>query len=187
MPNRRLPRPGRAAGRPLVVIIRGPIGAGKSTLRRALAGKPPWRLYPLDHDAISSHHPSDPSGEWLDQEWDTEIDLLGLHAKLILGRGLNLVAEGGSLLSSKNVDRFLRHTGRSRKDPRVVLVRLDVRIPEAVRRKSGLKPSYVRASHQGWVTRPIRGEVVIDTSGKTAGHVARVARKALRERSAERW
>jgi hypothetical protein len=170
--------------RPLLVIIRGPLGAGKSTLRQALQGKPPWRLYPLDHDAVSDHHPPDPSGDWLDQEWDTEIDILGLHAKLIFGRGLNLVAEGGSLLSARNVDRFLGPAGRSRKDPRVVLIRLEVRTPEAVRRKSDLEPSYVRASHQGWVTRPIRGEVVIDTSEMTPGQVARVARRALRERIA---
>jgi hypothetical protein len=182
MPDPRRTRRREARERPLLVIIRGPLGSGKSALRKALQGKPPWRFYPLDHDAASSPHPSDPFGEWLDQEWETDIDILALHAKLILGRGLNLVTEGGSLLSAKNVDRFLRRIGRSRNDPRVLLVRLDVDTAEAVRRKRTLKPSYVRASHQGWVTLPIPGEVVIHTSGKSPAQVANEARERLKER-----
>ncbi len=167
----------------LVVIIRGPIGAGKTTLMRGLEGKPPWRFYALDCDAASSYHPGDPEGEWLDQEWDPEIDLLAIHAKIILGRGLNLALDPGLLLSIKNVDRFLRRIGRTRRDPRVVLFRLDVATPEAAKRKTTLPASYVEASHKGWVTRPVPGETVIDTNGRTAAQVLRLARSALRERS----
>jgi Fe-S cluster assembly ATPase SufC len=170
--------------RPFLVIIRGPMGSGKSTLRQALAGKPPWHLYPLDGDAVTGHHPPDPFGEWLDQEWNTDIDILALHAKLTLGRGLSLVTDTGDLLSSHKVERFLHRIGRSREDPRVVLLRLEVKTAEAVRRKATLKPSYVRASHKGWVTRPVHGEVVIETDGKTPGQVARMARRVLRDRMA---
>lgn len=181
--SRRSTRPGRlrtARGR--VVILRGPIGAGKTTLMRGLEGRPPWHFYALDTDAASSFHPGDPAGEWLDQEWDTEIDILALHAKLILGRGLNLVMDPGCLLSTKNVDRFLRRIGRTRRDPRVVLIRMTVETEEAVRRKTTLKPVYVRASHRGWVTLPVPGEVVIDTRGRTAAQVLRSARRSLMER-----
>ncbi len=172
----------KSSGSPWVVIIRGPIGAGKTTLMRGLEGRPPWRFYALDTDAACSHHPEDPRGEWLDQEWDPEIDLLAIHAKLILGRGLNLVLDPGLLLSTKNVDRFLRRIGRARRDPRVVLFRLDVATPEAAKRKTTLPASYVVASHEGWVTRPVPGEVVIDTNGRTGAQVLRFARRSLAER-----
>lgn len=168
--------------RPLIVILRGPIGAGKTTLMRGLEGKAPWRFYALDTDAASSHHPPDLRGEWLDQEWDTDIDILALHAKLILGRGLNLVLDPGLLLTTNNVDRFLRRIARSRSDRSVVLIRLDVAAPEAVRRKTTLPAAYVRASHRGWVTRPVQGEIVVDTNGKSRPLVLREARRAIRER-----
>ncbi len=169
-------------GRPLIVIIRGPIGAGKTALMRGLEGKPPWRFYALDTDAVCSHHPPDLRGEWLDQEWDVEIDILALHAKLILGRGLNLVLDPGLLLTVQKMDRFLRRIGRIRHDPRVVLFRLDVAMSEAAKRKTTLPASYVEASHTGWVTRPVPGEVVIDTNGRTAAQVLRFARRSLAER-----
>ena len=168
--------------RPLLAIIRGPIGAGKTTLMRALARGRRVPFWALDTDAAASYHPADSSGEFLDQEWDVEIDLLALHARLVLGRGLNLVMDPGILLSTKNVDRFLRKVGRSRSDPRVVLFRLTTSTAEAVRRKTTLRPSYVRASHEGWVTRPVRGEFVIDTDGRTERQVATIARRVVRER-----
>jgi hypothetical protein len=168
--------------RPLLVIIRGPIGAGKTTLMHALARDRLVRYWVLDTDAANSYHPADPRGEFLDREWDVEIDLLALHAKIVLGRGLNLVMDPGMLLTTKNVDRFLRKVGRSRADPRVVLFLLTASTPEAVRRKTTLEPSYVRASHKGWITRPVRGEVEIDTDGRTPGQVATSARRVLSER-----
>ncbi len=171
---------------PLVVIIRGPIGAGKTALMRGLERKPPWLFVALDTDAVSAHHPGDPTGEWLDQEWDTEIDLLALHAKLILGRGLNLVLDPGLLLEAKNVDRFLRRIGRSRRDPRVILLRLEVAVAEAARRKTTLRPTYVQASHKGWVTKPVPGETVIDTNGRSPAQVLAEARLRVKARLAER-
>jgi len=168
--------------RPLLVIIRGPIGAGKTTLMRALARDHRLRFWVLDTDAANSHHPPDPSGEFLDQEWNLEIEVLALHARLVLGRGLNLVMDPGLLLTTKKVDRFLRKTGRRRSDPRVVLFRLTASAREAVRRKSTLPPAYVRASHRGWVTRPVRGELLIETDGRTPEQVAAIARKLLRGR-----
>jgi hypothetical protein len=167
---------------PALVILRGPIGSGKTALMRGLEGRPPWRFYALDADAVSAHHPGDPRGEHLDTEWDVEIDILALHARIILGRGLNLVMDPGLLLSAAKVDRFLRRVNRSRPAAKVVLVRLDVSTPEAARRKTTLPYAYVKASHEGWVTRPIPGEVVIDTQGRTAAQVLRVARRELRER-----
>ncbi len=178
---RRILGPSKPGGG-LVVILRGPIGAGKTTLMRGLEGKPPWRFYALDTDAATSHHPPDLRGEWLDQEWDLEIALLAIHAKLILGRGLNLVLDPGLLLTTQKVDRFLRRIGRTRRDPRVLLVRLDVTTAEAARRKTTLPVSYVEASHKGWVTRPVPGEVVIETSGRIAAEVLSVARGALKGR-----
>jgi hypothetical protein len=165
--------------RPAVVIIRGPIGAGKTALMRGLEGRPPWRFFALDCDAVSSHHPGDPEGTHLDTEWDVEIDILALHSKLILGRGLNLVLDPGLLLSARKLDRFLRGIGRARGDPRVALIRLTVPTAEAIRRKSDLPSRYVRASHQGWVTRPVPGEIVIDTRGLSAVRVLRLARSAI--------
>lgn len=129
--------------------------------------------------AVEAHPPADPSGDWLDQEWDTEIDLLGLHAKPVLGRGLDLLVDPGMLLTTSKLDRLLRRIRRTRKDPRVVLLRLSISTPEAVRRKTTLRPAYVRASHRGWVTRPIRGEVHIEATGKTARQVLREASEEL--------
>jgi hypothetical protein len=173
-----------ANARPFLVIIRGPIGAGKTTLMRELERDRALRFWALDTDGAAEFHPGDPTGEWLDQEWDPEIDLLALHAKLVLGRGLNLVMDPGLLLTAAKVDRFLRRVRRKRSDPKVVLFRLVVTTPEAVKRKTTLKPQYVRASHKGWITRPVRGEVVIETNGKTPRQIASVARKVLRERIA---
>jgi hypothetical protein len=168
--------------RPALVLVRGPIGSGKTALMRGLEGRPPWRLFALDADAVSSHHPGDPRGEHLDREWDVDIDILALHARLILGRGLNLVTDPGSLLTTRKVDRFLRGARRERRDPRVVLLRLTVPTEEAVRRKSTLSAAYVRASHAGWVTRPVPGEIVVDTGGRSAASVLRHVRRALATR-----
>ena len=173
------PLEGTVRTRPLLVLLRGPIGAGKTTLLKGWEGRPPWRFFALEGDAAEAHHPADPTGEWLDQEGDTEIDILGLHARLVLGRGLNLLVDAGMLLTASKVDRFLRRTHRTRTDPRVVLLRLSVSTPEAVRRKTTLRPAYVRASHRGWVTRPIRGEIVLETTGRSERQVRREATEAL--------
>lgn len=169
--------------RPLLVMVRGPIGAGKTALMRGLAHDPTWGFYPLETDAVLSHVPGDPAGEHLDAEWSTCIDIVALNAKVILGRGLNLVMDPGQFLTAGNVDRCLRQLGRSREEREVVLIRLTVPVEEAVRRKTTLKPVYVRASHKGWVTKPIPREVVIDTEGKTKAQVLREAKAALRERA----
>lgn len=168
---------------PLIVMVRGPIGAGKTALMRGLARDRLWGFYALDADAALSHTLEDPMGEHLDFEWPICIDILALNAKIVLGRGRNLVMDPGQFLTSANVDRFLRTVGRSRNDPRVISVRLTVPVAEAVRRKTTLEPRYVRASHKGWVTRPIPGEVVIDTGGKTKAQVLREAKVALRLRA----
>ncbi len=166
-----------------LVLIRGPIGSGKTTLMRGLARRDPTRTWVLDCDAANSHHPGDPTGEHLRLEWPLEIELLALHARIVLGRGLDLVMDPGLLLTRRHVDRFLRLVGRTRQDPQVVLIRLSVSVPEAVRRKTTLKPSYVRASHRGWVTRPVAGEIVIETDGRTCEEVLAQATAALRSRS----
>jgi hypothetical protein len=88
----------------------------------------------------------------------------------------------GDLLTVREVDRFLRLIGRSRSDPRVVLLRLAVSTEEAMRRKTTVRVSYVRASNLGWQPTPVRGEVVIDTDGKSAQAVLREAEAALRTR-----
>ncbi len=164
------------------MIIRGPIGAGKTALMRSLARDRRWGFYALDSDAALSHAPRDPEGEHLDSEWPICIDIVTLNAKLVLGRGLNLVMDPGLFLAAKHVDRCLRQLGRSREEREVVLIRLTVPVEEAVRRKTTLKPDYVRGSHKGWVTKPIPGEIVIDTTGKTRMQVLREAQLALKER-----
>ncbi|MCI4347010.1 MAG: ATP-binding protein [Thermoplasmata archaeon] len=166
-------------GKGLVVIVRGPIGSGKSTLLRGLAGKPPWRFWYLDTDAQSGH-PSDPSGEFQRRETPVEIDILGLHAKLTLGRGLNLALDQ-NFQTTVQVDRFLRSIGRNRGDPRVVMFRLTVDTDVAVRRRRTLRPSYVRASHRGFHLYPIPGELVVETTGLTSRQVLRSVRGALKD------
>ncbi|HEV2316535.1 MAG TPA: AAA family ATPase, partial [Thermoplasmata archaeon] len=118
------PKP--VAPKPLVVIIRGAMGAGKSTLLRSLARVPAYRFYVLDADAAGSFHPSDAHGEHLAHDWPIEVEILALHAKIIVTRGFNLLTDPGELLTRREVDRFLRIVGRSRRDPRVVLIRLEV-------------------------------------------------------------
>ena len=171
-------------GSGLVVIVRGPIGSGKSTLLRGLEGRPPWRFWYLDIDAQSGH-PADPFGKYQRRETPVEIDILGLHAKLVLGRGLNLALDQ-NFQTTVQVDRFLRTIGRSRRDPRVVMFRLDVDTEEAVRRKTTLRPSYVRASHRGFHLYPISGELVVETTGLTSREVLKSVRSALNDRVGDR-
>jgi hypothetical protein len=168
--------------KPIVVIIRGPIGAGKTTLMRGLARGRRYRFWPLDTDAATSFHPSDPHGEHLDTEWEPEIDILALHAKIVLGRGLNLVLDPGLFLTAANVDRFLRRVGRSRHERSVVLLRLVVGVDEAIRRKTTVGPFYMRASHKGWQPRAVPGEFRIDTNGRSTAWVLREALRAVRAR-----
>lgn len=165
------------------MMIRGPIGAGKTALMRGLARDSRWGFHALETDAALSHVPGDPQGKHLDFEWPICIDIIALNAKIILGRRLNLVMDPGQFLTAAHVDRCLRQLGRSRKEREVVLLRLTVPVEEAVRRKTTLKPAYVRGSHKGWVTMPIPGEVVIDTAGKDRAQVLREAKIALRERA----
>lgn len=165
--------------KPLIVIIRGPMGAGKTTLMRGLARRSHYRFWALDADAVTDGHPSDPHGEHLDTEWPLEIEILALHARIILGRGLNMVVDSGDLPTAKEVDRFLGLIGRSRREPSVVLFRLMVATEEAVRRKITVSPAYLRAAHRGWRTQPIPGEIVIETSGLNQNEVLRVARREL--------
>lgn len=168
--------------RPLVVLIRGPIGAGKTTLMRGLARRSPYRLWALDTDAATEGHPSDPYGEHLEDEWPIEIEILALHARIVLGRGRNLVLDPGLLLTPQTVDRFLHLIGRSRRDPRVVLFRLTAAPEEAVRRKTTVRAAYVRASHRGWQPTPTPGEVVISTDGLSRRAVLEAAMRALKRR-----
>lgn len=171
----------RGAGpKPLIVIIRGPMGAGKTTLMRGLARRSPYRFWALDADAVMDGHPSDPHGDHLDTEWPLEIEILALHARIILGRGLNMVVDSGDLPSVKEVDRFLRLIGRSRREPNVVLFRLVVATEEAVRRKTTVSPRYIRAAHRGWQTKPIPDEIVIDTNGLTPAQVRRIGLRAMK-------
>jgi AAA domain-containing protein len=165
-------------GAGLVVIVRGPIGSGKTTLLRGLDGRRPWRFWCVDADVALSAHPGDPWGEFVRQETSLDIDILGLHAKLVLGRGLNVLLEQ-NFQTQAQIDRFLRWIGRSRRDSRVVMLRLTVNTEEAVRRKTTVEPSYVRASHKGFILHPIPGELVIETSGKTARQVLRSVRAVL--------
>lgn len=171
---------------PLIVIVRGPMGSGKTTLMRGLARDSPYRLWALDADAATEGHPSDPYGEHLATEWSIELEILALHSRIVLGRGINLVIDSGELLHKSNVDRFLRLMGRSRRDPRVVLFRLAVSPEIAVRRKTTVKPANVRASHQGWQPSPVPGEIVIDVDHLTAREVLGVALRALRARVGRR-
>lgn len=170
------------AGSPLVVVIRGPMGAGKTTLLRGLARSRRYRFYGLDADAAGAFHPADPYGVHLDDEWPLEIEILALHARIILGRGLNLLTDPGELLTRREVDRFLRRIGRSRRDPRVILLRLTVSAEAAVARKTTVAASYVAASHKGWQPTPVRGEIVIGTDRLTPVQVRRVALGAIRDR-----
>lgn len=164
------------------MLVRGPIGAGKTTLMRGLARRSPWSLYPLDTDAATSHHPSDPHGEHLEVEWPLDIDLVAINAQIILSRGLGLVADPGLFLNAGNVDRFLRRCRRTRRESEVALIRLRVSTPEAIERKRTLQPRYIRASHRGWRTLPIPGEIVIDTDGHSAAWVLREAIRQLDQR-----
>lgn len=159
------------------------MGAGKSTLLRALAGRREFRFYVLDADAAGAFHPSDPHGEHLEDEWPAEIEILALHARIISGRGLNLITDPGELLTHREVDRFLRIMRRSRRDPSVVLLRLVVSPENAVARKTTVSARYVRASNLGWQPAPVRGEFVIQTDGLNAPAVGRAAAAILRKRA----
>jgi hypothetical protein len=167
---------------PLVVIIRGPIGAGKTTLLEGLGGDPRYKFFVLDTDRATDFHPGDPYGEHLEDEWPIEIEILALHAKIVLGRGLNLVLDPGIFLTVKEVDRFLRSVGRSRRDPMVVLFRLTVSPRVAAKRKTTLSHQYVWASHKGWQPTAIPGEIVIETDGLSRAQVLAAAKRALSER-----
>ena len=136
----------------------------------------------MNADAASNGHPSDPFGEHLEVEWPIEIELLALHARIVLNRRLNLILDPGDLLNRPTVDRFLRLIGRSRNDPHVLLLRLKVSIEAAVRRKTTVRPRYVRASNLGWQPTPVPGEVVIETDGRNARTVLRIARGIVRDR-----
>jgi hypothetical protein len=170
------------ATHPLIVIIRGPIGAGKTTLLTGLGRDPRYNFWVLDTDRATDFHPGDPYGKHLDDEWPIEIEILSLHAKIVLGRGLNLVLDPGIFLTVKEVDRFLRRIGRSRRDPKVVLFRLTVSPRVAVKRKTTLSHQYIWASHKGWQPTAIPGEIVIDTDGLSPAKVLAVAKSALSER-----
>lgn len=120
-------------------------------------------------------------GEYQRRETPTEIDSLGLHAKMVLGRGLNLALDQ-NFQTTVQVDRFLRAIGRTRRDPRVVMVWLAVDTEEAVRRKTTRRPRYVRDSHRGFHLYPIPGEILVETTGFTPRQVLRSVRSALKDR-----
>src|SRR5690242_12767186 len=80
-------------GRGLVVNVRGPIGSGKSSLLRWLDGRPPWNFWYLDVERSLAGHPPDLSGEFMRRETPLEIEILALHARLVLGRGFHLALD----------------------------------------------------------------------------------------------
>jgi hypothetical protein len=167
-----------------VVNVRGPIGSGKSTLLTGLDGRPPWKFWYLDVDTSLAGHPPDLSGEFMRRETPLEIEILALHARLILGRGYNLALDQ-NFQTTAQLDRFLRSLGRSRRHPRVLLFRLTVETDEAVRRKATRRSSYVRASHRGFHLYPIPGELVVPTTGLTRSQVRGTVRRALKDRIGE--
>lgn len=158
------------------------MGAGKSTLLRSLAKVREYRFYVLDADAAGGFHPSDARGEHLTHDWPIEVQILALHAKIIVRRGFNLLTDPGELLTRHEVDRFLKIVGRSRRDPRVILIRLEVGPDAAVARKTQYSAAYVRASNLGWHPAPVPREVVIMTDHLSAAQVRRAALTAIRDR-----
>ena len=166
----------------LVVIIRGPMGAGKTTLMNGLAKVRSYHFWVLDTDAATAALPPDPNGDHLGEEWQLECQILGKFARAILAYGLNVVLDPGTLLTRREVDIFLRAAGRRRGDPRVILIRLGVPLEEAVRRKTTVRASYVRASNLGWQPAKVPGEIFIDTTGRSATQVLSMAKHALRGR-----
>lgn len=163
-----------------VVLVRGPIGSGKTTLLHGLDHRPPGHFWGLESDEALSHHPGDPAGRH-PEDYGREVDILALHGRIILDRGWDLLVDFG-FVTRAHLDRFLRGIGRSRRDPRVLLLRLYVGPWVAVRRKASLTARYVLASHRGWQPEPVPEEIVIDTSGLSPAQVLRAARKALKNR-----
>lgn len=158
------------------------MGAGKTTLMRGLAKVRSYHFWVLDTDAATGALPPDPNGDHLGEEWQLECRILGMFARVILAYGLNVVLDPGTLLTRREVDTFLHAAGRRRADPRVVLFRLGVPIEEAVRRKTTVRASYVRASNLGWQPTRVAGEIFLDTTGRSAAQVLSIAKRALRDR-----
>ncbi|MCI4344048.1 MAG: ATP-binding protein [Thermoplasmata archaeon] len=171
-------------GRGKVILLRGPIGSGKTTLLRGLGRRPKTHFWILESDRALDFHPSDPHGKH-PEHFRLEVDLLALHGRIVLERGWNLLIEFG-YISRAHLDRFLRGIGRSRRDPRVLLLRLTVDPRVAVRRKATLTARYVLASHRGWQPEPVSPEIVIDTDGLRPSQVLQAARTALRSPSPRR-
>jgi predicted kinase len=170
-------------GTGLVVNVRGPIGSGKTTLCRGLEGRPPWRFWYLDVDRALWGHPPDLRGDYIRTETAPEIDIVALHTMMVLRRGFHIILDQ-NFQTDFQVRRFFRGIGRRRSDPRVILIRLTVDTEEAVRRKTTLRPRYVRASHAGFHLHPIPGETVVDTTGKTPRDVLLEVRSLLLGRRA---
>jgi adenylate kinase len=177
---------------PLLIVVRGVCGSGKSTLSRNLCKYSPNEFVAFETDATRNLTLATmtPGLGALDREYGKRLAAAAARAAFEADR--NLVVDC-DYQNEADMQGLLRRVGELVPEQNLVLLRLTVGTDLAVRRKladptwhSGELESYreseVRRCHRDFTPLPLSDEVVIPTDGLSENQVLVLALTRIRDR-----
>lgn len=161
-----------------LLVLRGPMGSGKTTVSRLLSRKPPYWFVHLRSDAPPCHveRPD------LRERRVLQLAMWARWTRALIEEGQNTLLDC-DLQTRAEADQLAQGAGVQWPGDRMIMIRLSVSEGGAVRRLPGRNPSEVSRFHAAWGAPSISGEFHADTEDKTPDGVAAF----LREELARRW
>lgn len=159
---------------PILVLIRGLTGTGKSTLLDHVAHRDDLNMKKLEIDEIKRKKHGTTT------KCDPQVDFpeAGRKARGLLGKGFGVVVEE-AFCNRIHIGYFLSGAKMSISDPGLLIVRLECSIETAMSRKKGqLGPQAIRQQY-GRPFEDIEGEMVVDSERYRTEEIADAVAKRV--------
>jgi predicted kinase len=161
-----------------LLVLRGPMGSGKTTTARSLSRKPPYWFVHLRSDAPPAHFQQ----EDLEERRRLQLAMWGQWTRALLEEGQNTILDCDLQLPTE-MGALAQGAGTPWPGDRLILIRLSASVEEAIRRLPAKAPEEIAGFHLTWGAKTIPGEIQVDTDGLDPEKVAARIETIL----AERW